>query len=392
MKQFTALCGVLAGLVAGSANAGGIDRSGQSIGILFEKGNYVELSFGQINPSVSGNDLAIYGGSPTGSVAGKHNLPSLAVKYDFNDKLSGALIYDQAYGADISYPTGLGSSFMLGGTEAKVNSQGLTALLRYKFSEQFSVHGGLRASKASGRVALQGRAYGPAFDPADPATYQSVNGYQVDLAPDWGTGYVIGAAFEKPEIALRVALTYFSKVSHKFDSVETLPGGAAAVAGVATVNAITETDTPQAVNIDFQTGVAKDTLVFGTIRWVDWSEFEVAPGTFYGPRLGSLAELEDSTTYTLGVGRKFTDNWSGSVFVTYEPGGDKLVSPLAPTNGYRGIGFAAVYTQDNMKVTFGARYLDLGNANPETGTPDVARAEMADNHAVAVGVKVGFSF
>ena len=71
---------------------------------------------------------------------------------------------------------------------------------------------------------------------------------------------------------------------------------------------------------------------------------------------------------------------------------DPLVSPLAPTNGYKGIGLAAVYTQDNMKVTFGARYLDLGNAQPETGTPDTPRAEMAGNHAVAVGVKVGFTF
>ena len=390
MKQFTALCGVLAGLVAGTANAGGIDRSGQPIGILFEKANYVELSFGQINPSVTGNDLAMFGGSTTGGVAGKHKLPSLAVKYNFNDRLSGALIYDNAYGADIQYPSGPGSSIMLGGTTAKVDSEGLTALLRYKFNDQFSVHGGLRASKAAGHVTLRGRAYGPAFDPADPTTYRSVNGYEADLQADWGTGYVLGAAFEKPDIALRVALTYFSKVSHKFDTVETLPGGAAAAAGAATVNAITETSTPQAVNIDFQTGIAKDTLVFGSIRWVDWSEFEVAPGTFYGPRLGSLTELDDTTTYTLGLGRKFTENWSGSAFVTYEPGGDKSVSPLAPTNGYRGIGFAAVYTQDKMKITFGARYLDLGDADATTaGTP---RAAMVDNHAVAVGVKVGFTF
>ena len=68
------------------------------------------------------------------------------------------------------------------------------------------------------------------------------------------------------------------------------------------------------------------------------------------------------------------------------------MSPLAPTNGYKGIGVAAVYTRDNMKVTMGARYLRLGDADPETGTPDVARANMRDNTAIAVGVKVGFTF
>ena len=45
-----------------------------------------------------------------------------------------------------------------------------------------------------------------------------------------------------------------------------------------------------------------------------------------------------------------------------------------------------------MKISMGARYLELGNADPETGTPDTARAEMRNNHAVAVGVKVGFTF
>lgn len=394
MRHTPSLCGALL-LVAGSAQAGGIDRSGQPIGILFEKGNYVELSFGEIHPSVSGTDLTPYA-TASGGVAGDHTLPGLALKYQINDKLSVAVIYDHAYGADIDYPTFSGfsgtGSYMLGGTFAQVESEGITALLRYKFNETLSVHGGLRASKASGNVGLSGVAYGPEFNPADPATYSSVNGYEAELKEDWGHGYVIGAAFEKPEIALRVALTYFSKVRHNFDTVETLPGGAAALLGVTTLDANTQVDTPQAVNLDFQTGVAKDTRVFGTIRWVDWSDFKIAPDQFFGPKVGSLTNLDDTTSYTLGVGRKFSDTWSGSVFATWEPGTGKLVSPLAPTNGYKGLGLAAVYTRDNMKITTGVRYLWLGDSFPETGTPDVPRAEFKGNTAVAVGVKVGFTF
>ena len=115
--------------MAGAAHAGGIDRSGQPISIIFEKGNYAELSYGWINPSVSGNDDAMFGGRGTGSVAGDHNLPGLALKYDFTDKLSGAIIYDQAYGADILYP--IGQSIAFGGTSAQMDSEGLTGLLRY---------------------------------------------------------------------------------------------------------------------------------------------------------------------------------------------------------------------------------------------------------------------
>ena len=394
MKIITGALGLLT-VSATAVSAGGIDRSGQSISVLFEKGNYVELSYGVINPDVKGNDLTPYR-TETGSVAGNHNLPGVAVKYDFNERISGALIYDQAYGADISYAdfngfTGTGS-YMLGGTYANVDSEGLTGLLRYKFDEGFSVHGGVRLSKASGQVGLKGVAYGPAFVATDPSTYRSVNGYGADLDDDWAAGYVLGAAYERPDIALRIAVTYFSKISHKFDTVETLPGGAAAVLGATTVTSVTEVDTPQAVNVDFQTGIAPDTLLFASARWVDWSAFKIDTKWLVASTGQGLVDLEDTTTYTLGIGRRLNENWSGSIFATYEPRGDKLVSPLAPTNGYKGLGVAAVYTQDNMRVTLGVRYLKLGDASPETGTPDVARAEMRDNHAVAVGLKVGFTF
>lgn len=372
MKNFTAICGVLMA-TAGIAEAGGVDRSGQSVGIIFEKGNYAELSYGQIKPSVRGSDLL---GNDISNVAGSHSLPGIAVKYDFSDNLSGAVIYDNAYGADIDYD-GSPASTMLGGTMAQLDSEGVTAILRYKFNENFSAHGGVRFSKAGGEVNLSGLAYGP------------LNGYNVTFGDAWGTGYLAGVAYEKPEIALRVALTYFSKVAHDLDTTETLP----AALGGSAIDSTTTVDTPQAVNLDFQSGIAQDTLIFGTVRWVDWSNFLIDPQTLVALTGAGLVTLEDTTTYTLGVGRKFNDNWSGSVFVTYEPGGsDNLVSPLAPSDGYKGVGVAAVYTRDNMKITMGARYLDLGNAQPETGTPDTARASMSDNDAVALGVKIGFSF
>ena len=375
-----------------AAQAGGIDRSGQSIGIIFEKGNYAELSYGVVKPSVSGTDLAASFGAPmnfpTGSVAATHNLPGLAFKYDLNDKLSAAVIYGQDYGADIAYPSfASGGSYMLGGTMAQLDSEVVTGILRYHFNDNFSAHAGIRASKASGEVTLSGAAYG------------AVNGYNVKFDEAWGTGYLAGVAYEKPEIALRVALTYFSAVTHDLDTTETFASnvvhplsGAVIVPGGVPLSSVTSVDTPQAVNLDFQSGVAKNTLVFGSIRWVDWSSFLIDPATFTAVTGGGLVALEDTTTYTLGVGRKFSDTWSGSLFATWEPKGDPLVSPLATSNGYKGLGIAAVYTRDNMKITMGARYLDLGDAQPETGEPDVARASMTGNHAVAFGVRVGFSF
>ncbi|MCX8510095.1 MAG: outer membrane protein transport protein, partial [Rhodobacteraceae bacterium] len=225
--------------------------------------------------------------------------------------------------------------------------------------------------------------------------YVPVSGYSVNLASDTGLGYVVGVAYERPDIALRVSLTYNSKTKHELATTETFAGALAALSGTS----VTTVETPQSVNLDFQTGVAKDTLVFGQIRWADWSEFDIDPlrftkvtnaGTFV--KGGGLVDLEDSTTYTLGVGHKFTDNWSGALSMSYEDKGDPLVSPLSPSNGKLGVTVAAIYNQGNMKITTGINYTRIGDALAETGTPDTARAIMTKNSALGVGVRIGYSF
>lgn len=367
-----------AAMSATGAHAAGLDRSGQNISILFESGRQVELSFGAINPSLSGVDG--FSGRSTGGVAKDYTQLSLSYKYDVTDDVSFAMILDQQFGADIFYNYAAAGSF-LGGTKAKADAYGITGLLRYKMDSGFSVHGGLRAQQTSGAITLSGLAYG------------ALNGYNVDLADDWGLGYVAGFAYERPEIALRVALTYNSAVNHTFDTVENnLPGPLAILNGVTTQ---TDIKTPQSVNLDFQTGVAKDTLVFGQIRWVDWESLKLAPRGFGQAAPGSsLINIDNSFTYTLGVGRKFTENWSGAASIVYEKADDPLVSPLSATTGRKGITLAAIYTKDNMKVTTGVNYSLLGDSTPYTGAeiPANIRANFKDNHAVAVGVKIAYKF
>ncbi|MBL4917187.1 OmpP1/FadL family transporter [Szabonella alba] len=373
MKKITSILGAsaLTAIAATSASAGGIDRSGQGIGILFEQGRMIELSFGHVSPSVSGNDLAMFGGGASGDVVDDFTQLSLGYKYDINDSLSFALIIDQPFGAEVSYAP---SSVALGGTAADADATAVTGLLRYKMGNGFSVHGGVRYQKSKANVDLRGAAYGP------------LNGYSVDLEADAGIGYVVGVAYERPDIALRVALTYHSAVKHKFNTLETLNG-----APIGPMS-ITNVKTPQSVNLDFQTGIAADTLIFGQIRWADWSEFRLDPAVFTGLAGDGLISLDDTTTFTIGVGRRFNDNWSGAFSVSYEKKGNPLVSPLAPTTGRLGATLAAVYTNGNMKVTTGINYTKLGDANPETGTPDTARAEFRDNKAFGVGIKVGYRF
>jgi len=369
-------------LAAGAANAGGIDRTGQSIAPLFEKGGYAELSFGTVQPSVSGKDVAIFGGRASGDVANDYLSFGFAFKQDINDQLSYAVIYEKPFGADLTYAsTAAGGSVALGGTKAFANYDELSAILRYKFNDNMSAYGGLRISRGTGDVTLKGAAYGP------------FSGYNANFSNDTGFGYVVGVAYEKPEIALRVALTYHSAIKHEHDTKETISG--IPIGPMST----TEVSTPQSVNLDVQSGIAPGWLAFGQIRWVDWSAYDIDPvvlttltngGTFV--KGGGLVDLDDATTYTIGIGHKFNDQWSGAASVSYEEKGDPLVSPLAPTNGRLGLTLAAVYTTGNTKITTGINYTKLGDAQPETGTPDVARANFTGNSALGVGVRVGFSF
>ena len=198
----------MAALMLGAAPlmAGGIERAPQSLVPLFEDGNFAELSFGGVDPTVEGTDVA---GFPLGDVAQGYGFAGLAYKHQFTPNLSGAIIFEQPFGADIRYPSFAdGGSLLLGDTLARVDSTTFTALARYKFQNNFSVHGGLRGSRADGEVRLNGLAYGP------------LSGYAVDLDADTGIGYVAGVAWERPDIAARVSLTYNSEIEHDFDTTE----------------------------------------------------------------------------------------------------------------------------------------------------------------------------
>lgn len=360
-------------LTTAPALAGGIERSNQSVAPIFEAGNYLELGVSRVDPSVSGHDLLPLAGNPaTGDVANSYTTYSLAYKRDFTSQVSGTIIIDTPFGADTLYPAG--QSLMLGTTRAKVDTAAVTGILRWHNDTGFGVHGGVRMLRSDATVDLRGNAYGP------------INGYTARFGRDTGWGWLLGVSYEIPDIAARVALTYNSTVEHDFATTEILPGGSIELASTTMVN------TPRSWNLDFQSGIAADTLLFGSLRWVKWSEFRVDPQWLLANTNEGLVDLEDSTTFTLGVGRKFTDSWSGSAAFTYEKRGRDLVSPLAPVSGRKGITLAAIYTRDNMRLTTGINYTWLGDAKPETGTPDTARAQMEDNHAVSVGMRLGISF
>lgn len=381
------LAAALLASVAAPALAGGIERSTQSLGILFEPGRVVELGFARVSPDIQGTDAAVFGGRGTGDVAGNYSVPSLSYKQDFTANLSGAIIIDTPLGLDLAYP--LGGSVALGGTNASVNTTAVTGVVRYRADSGFGAHAGLRYQTSEADVELLG------------AAFPGISGYRADFDSDAAVGWLAGISWEKPEIAARVSLTYNSHIKHDFGTTETGPlidpdgPGPLPALPLLSGSSTTEVKTPRSWNLEFQTGVAPDTLVFGSVRWVKWSEFKVDPARFFAIAGEGLVDLDDTTTVTLGVGRKLTDNWTGLASVMYETKSDRLVSPLAPYDGRKGVTLGAVYTQGNVKVTGGVSYIKLGNADtrPDIAPPSETGATyMRDNDAIGFGLKVAYSF
>ena len=368
-------------LTTSQAFAVGLDRSNQDIGIIFEEGDYAELSFGSISPDITGQDGTEFaGGAPgtfqgreTGNVADDFTQFSFGFKAQLTDQLSASVIFDEPYGADIAYPatTATDGSIALGGTAAELNSSAVTGLLRYEFDNNFSVHGGIRVQTLDANITLGGAAFG-----GPPPT--GISGFNVDLGESTEVGFTGGVAYERPDIALRVALTYHSEIEHEFPTVDNFAGAST-----------TTVTTPQAVNLDFQSGIAENTLLFGSIRWAEYSVVIVDPLGFPGD---SLTDIEDGFSYTLGVGRQFTEDFAASISVGLETeGDDDLVSPLSPTNGSVRLTVGGAYDlNDNVTISGGVSYVTFGDAF--AATSEVARAEFTDNDAIGVGVSIGYQF
>lgn len=384
MRQVLGVAG--ATLLCGSAAfAGGVERSTQSTAILFEPGNYVELSFSSVSPSVSGTQLVNAGpgslaGSRSGDMAGDYDTWSLGVKTALTDRLDLALVLDQPVGGDIDYFSGATGYLygVNGGSTATLDASALTAMLRYRFDGNISIFGGIRRETAKGEVRL-------------------FNGYTLDTSTETDYGYLIGVAWEKPEIAARIALTYNSEITHGFAAKE----GALVDAGGGVFVPIAmdtrfETTVPQSVNLEFQTGVAKDTLLFGSVRWVDWTAFEIAPVLYEAGAMDALVDYDhDTITYNLGLGHRFNETWSGAVTASYEPSHSGYSGNLGPTNGATSVGVAATYTRGPMKITGGARYIWIGDALTEAPLPFPPGNDFSkfkDNSGVALGMRIAYSF
>lgn len=406
-------------LLATSALAGGLDRTGQDISAIFNESGTFEFSVGHVKPSITGTDDST---GTTYDVAKSYTQMSANYTTQINDDFSLTFIHDQPFGVNVLY-NGTPTTDQLAGTGAELSSNALTFVGKYQLNSNFSVFGGLRLQRIGGDVTLNGtsQAQGIAIAAVAKAnsidsttlgaalqgnataiaalggaatvatlgaavTTQTTNfltggGYSLDVANDTAAGYLVGAAYEIPEIALRAALTYNAGIEHTFNTVENMTG-----LGVTNVASTATAKLPQSVNLDFQTGIAENTLMMASVRWAEWGAVDLIPTALGADLIG----LSDSYTYELGVARRFNDNLVGSVSVNYESSSGNLVSALGPTDGVTGLTIGGRYTNDNVNFTAGINYSWLGDAGAKGGTGTQA-ATFSNNSAVGIGFNVEIS-
>ena len=358
MKKYLS-AGAALMLTTTAAFAGGIDRSGQSIAVLFEEGTYAEISFGSAAPEITGHMIGVTA-AETGDIAPDYTTFGLAFKMDVNDQVSLAFISDEPFGADVSYDA---ATYPLVGAGAEVNTRALTILGQYQINENMSVYAGPRIVSADGQYR------GPT----------ALGGYVSNYDKGTDVGYVIGAAYEIPEIALRGSLTYSSQTEFALDG-----DGAGGLGDLSATM-------PQSVNLEFQTGIAADTLAMVSVRWADWSEATIDDAV-----AGNLTDFgnADTMTYSVGIGRRFTDNFSGLVSVGYEKATGDTTGQLSPTDGYLSLSLGGAYTLDNgMEISGGVRYVNIGDADSDAiAAAGFPGGRFEDNHAIGYGLKLAYNY
>ncbi|MFA8443021.1 outer membrane protein transport protein [Yoonia sp.] len=372
-------------LTTSIASAGGVERAAPSAALLFEEGNYLELNFGYVSPEVSGTQAFTAGasslaGASTGDMAEDYVQLGFGYKNDLNDKMSLAIIFDQPYGADVNYADDTAYAYGGGlpdfgpiGSTATIDSNAVTVLVSYEVRDNVTVYGGGRAVQTAGEVAL-------------------FNTYTMETSTETDFGYVVGAAWERPDIAARVSLTYHSEITHDFDSTEAYPAES-----IPETERSFSTTLPQSITLEGQTGIAADTLLFGSVRWVDWTAFDITPPIFALGGSSLVDYSDDSVTYNLGVGRRFNDEWSGAVTAGYEAAQGGFSGNLGPTDGNKSLGVAVTRTMDALRITGGVRYIWIGDAETEAPgafpvPPGTTLGEFEDNSGWAAGVRIAYNF
>ncbi|AOF91907.1 OmpP1/FadL family transporter [Sinorhizobium sp. RAC02] len=322
-------------LAATSAYAGGLERGGYNIDLLFDPSDYAaEAAATYVAPQRDLNnvvDINPLNGDlnsrPNDGIRDTESywVPRLGVKAKIFEGVDCMADYSQPWGAHTN--PGENWAGANDNIETKIESDNYAATCSYKWDV------------GQGQLRLIGGGF-----------YQEVGGFKERLVADLtgtgiplsgkgrldlegsGWGWRTGVAYEIPDYALRVSLVYNSAVDldnldgtiDLRNTVLPVPGGGFVPGTLYDVESFASM--PDSLELKFQTGVAPDWLVFGSVKWTDWSQLQIIKVTAKDPtdprNVPTSLDLlyRDGWTVSGGVGHKFNEKLSGAVSLTWDRG------------------------------------------------------------------------
>ena len=364
----------LVALSAGMAQAGGFELQTLDTSMMYADGNQASISYASIDASIEGvNTLSA---ASKKQVVKDQTVTNLAGKFDVGDSLSIGFSTFRSGAVQLSGGNGSAANLT---PIADIKLETTALLLNYQLNDNLSLVGGMTNNSLKD------------------STVQTLAGsYTIPGATE--QGYIVGAAYSVPEIALRAELIYQPKTELKTTANFT---GAGALNHPLINNPAAQSSVslPDTYALSFQTGIATDTLLMASYRRASWSKAQITSSVVGAATLALLpaaaaanikTEFEDSEAFSIGLGRKFSDNVSGSITYSKEEGSSTPATSLfTVSNGSEAISLGLQYKRDNMTISGGISQTNVGDVtvNSAAGT-----MKYTGNTVTAMGLKIAFAF
>ena len=366
----------LVALSAGMAQAGGFELQTLDTSIMYADRNTASISYARIDASIKGYTTAA-GAVSNKEVVKDQTVNNLNAKFDVGDNFSFGL--STYHSGSVQLSGGNGDLAAAGNITpiADIKLQTTALMVNYQLNENMSFIGGMTNNSLE-----------------DSSVSTLAGDYTVSGAT--AQGYIVGAAYSVPEIALRAEVTYQPKTELKTTADFV---GSTALGGATRSGKASSVSLPDTLALSFQTGIAADTLLTASYRKSAWSKAQITSTVFNDAEVGALAalaganiktEFEDSESFSIGIGRKFSDTLSGSLTYANEEGSSKPATSLfTVSNGSEAISLGLQYKTDDMTISGGISQRNVGDVtvNHSSGT-----MRYSGNTVTSIGLKIAFAF
>jgi long-chain fatty acid transport protein len=306
--------GLISLALVGAAQAGGFARGTADTDLLFEDGNFnmrvdaravvpTQKFSVNVNPALVGTNFY-----------STYMIPSASVKFNVTDNLRCEGTYTQNVGADVHYAAPKFPSGKLS-EDFHTDEFGTACAVRFDVGE-----GGVLSVIGGGFV--EELTYDRATDLSVPTGGALPLGTLANLKlKGQEYGWRAGLAYEIPEYKLRAQIIYRSGTQYGATGSLTVPGALVGlpVASVA-LPATALGNLPQSLELAARSGVAPGWLVFGSVKWTDWSVLQnLTVSTPLSTQIDQY-QWRDGWTVTGGVVHSFSDAFAGQVSLTWDRG------------------------------------------------------------------------